>query len=87
MIAQTARENLTKLAAAYAKATGTTMVQVSKKFYGNQGFFEGLNAKNPKDRVSVSIDKFDEMVEKFREKWPETAEWPLLNAMVIPRKR
>jgi hypothetical protein len=77
------RENAHKIAAALAKATGTTTAMISKKYYGKASFFDDFRA----GRVSCSIDKFDSMVEAMRHDFPRSAEWPVLRAVVIPHPR
>lgn len=79
--AGTCRKNLVAIAGAYAKATRTSLEQVSKRFYGNRGFLRAFKA----GERSVSIDKLDEMVAAFIETWPEGADWPQLRAVVIAR--
>jgi hypothetical protein len=81
MIAATLRENLTVIAKAYARATGGSLSRTSKLFYGNASFFEDFQ----KGRVSVSVDKYDAILGRFRDEWPKDAEWPITQAVVIPR--
>ncbi len=72
MIAEIVKTNLIAIAAAYRKGTGASLTQISKDFYGNSKFFEELK----RDRHSVSVRKLDEMVERFRERWPPDTAWP-----------
>lgn len=81
MIAETLHTNLILIATAYAKATKITLTTVSKRFYGNNNFFEDLR----RNRRSISIAKYEEMVDAFRGSWPDGAEWPLTRAVIIPR--
>jgi hypothetical protein len=78
-IARTCRENLLAIATAYARATGLTLAQVSKRFYG-KGSFLGEFKRRAR---SVSVDKFDELVDQFRADWPEGARWPYTHAATI----
>jgi hypothetical protein len=81
-IAATVRDNLIKLATAYAKATDKSMGQISKEFYGNGSFFDDLAAG---DR-SIGVDKLEKMVEQFRQNWPDGARWPLTRAIFMNRE-
>lgn len=87
MIAKTCRENLLAIATAYARARGLTIAQVSKKFYGKGSFLAELR----KNKRSVSIDKFDELIDQFRDDWPPEVRWPHLHVATIepphPQKR
>jgi hypothetical protein len=84
-IAAEIRTNLLAIVAAYRRATGLSIATVSARFYGNAGFLSEFKA----GRQTISVDKLDEMVAKFRAEWPENAEWPYLGAMFMdrPRKR
>lgn len=81
MIAKTVRDNLLAIAAAYRKATGKSLTQVSKDFYGNADFFVQLR----RGEHSISVKKLDEMVEKFRQSWPPGAKWPLVRVIYMGR--
>jgi hypothetical protein len=81
MIEETMRKNLLTLARTYAKANGITLRQVSRRLYGNIEFFDDFGRR----RASMTLSKFDEMVEKFRAGWPEDVPWPFLEAAIIPR--
>ena len=83
-IAKTCRENLLLIATAYAKAAGIKLSQASKKFYGNRSFFENFK----RGKCSISIEKFDSMIDAFAESWPEGTPWPLTAVAVIhpPKK-
>lgn len=83
MIIETLRENLVTVAKAYARATGSTLGKTSKQFYGNGSFFEDFQ----KGRVSISVDKYDAILGKFHAAWPKGAEWPITQAVVIPRPK
>lgn len=84
MIEQTCRDNLIKVSIAYGKAARSrgkplNIRQVSKRFYGNDAFLD----KFRRGDVSMSLKKFDEIIEAFRAQWPEGAKWPLLEVAVI----
>ena len=81
MIAKILRDNLVTLAKTYAKATGSTLAAVSKRFYGNEGFFADFRA----GETSISIDKYDAVVKSFQAEWPKDREWPFLRAVVFSR--
>lgn len=80
MITKTCSKNLAALASAYADATGTTVGEVAKEFYGKSTFFRDF----AKGRTTVSARKLDEMFERFVSRWPRGAEWPCLRSIVIP---
>ena len=63
----------------YGKATGKTLDQVSKKFYGNTDFLGKLKH----GKTTVTAKNLDKMVEKFMRCWPENAERPSLRALLI----
>lgn len=81
MIAKILRENLLTLAKAYAKATGSTLPAVSKRFYGNVGFFADFRAGD----ASISIDKYEVVVGQFIDNWPKDTAYPFLRSVVFPR--
>ena len=72
MIAEIVKTNLLAIAAAYRRGTGDSLTQISKEFYGNSTFFNQIK----RGEHSVSVRKLDEMVERFREKWPPDTAWP-----------
>ena len=74
MFAAIARKNLTTIADAYGKATGYSQSEISKRFYGRWSFF----AEFRRGKQSISIDKLDEILARFRKEWPEDTEWPTL---------
>lgn len=80
MIASVLRKNLRQIVASYRKATGTTLSQVSKRFYGNASFLEAFFA----GEQSISLNKFDEMLAQIAAAWPDGAEWPYCRAVIIP---
>jgi hypothetical protein len=72
MITRAVTVNLLAIVEAYRDATGKSLSQVSKDFYGNATFF----AEFAKGTRSLSVNKLDEMLEDFREKWPPGVPWP-----------
>jgi hypothetical protein len=79
MISNVLRQNLKAVFAAYGRATGTNLSQISRQFYGKGDFLESFLAG---DR-SMSIDKIDEVLAAMRAKWPKDAPWPYLRAVLI----
>ena len=77
------RDNLLILATIYAKANGLPLDKVSKRFYGQNGFLRSFKA----GKVSLSLRKFDEIVDKFRADWPADTPWPSLRAAIIERPK
>jgi hypothetical protein len=88
MISDVALENLRTLVGAYCKATGKPLSAVSKEMYGNSSFLSNLFAPNDKFKdkpASITIHKLDEIVEKFRKKWPENKPFPALRPLFMHR--
>ncbi len=81
MITNTVKKNILAIVSAYRKATGASLSEVSKRFYGNSNFFEQFKAGGH----SISVKKLDEMVAKFQAEWPEGAEWPYLSVIFMDR--
>jgi len=79
------RANLRSIVAAYRAATGSTLAQVSKRFYGNAGFLGSFFS----GKGSVSLQKLDAMLAAITSEWPPGAEWPYCRAVIIkpPRRR
>ncbi len=73
------RSNLLALARCFAKATRTSLPAVSRRFYGNVGFFGSFAKK----KTSITIDKYIAVVEAIRGAWPPEAEWPYLRPYII----
>jgi hypothetical protein len=82
--ASIARSNMLALFAAYARATGLTTEQVSKRMYGNMAFYKEFKAKTR----TVSIDKYGQMLDLFASQWPKETPWPGLQELTIttPKK-
>ncbi len=78
-IAEAYRKNLHAIVTAYMKATGLSLGTVSRKFHGNQAFLKGFFADDESRRVSVTIDKAEEMIETLRAAWPKDVKWPAQN--------
>lgn len=81
MIERIVRDNLIAIAAAYHKATGKSLTQVSHEFYGNGDFFGRLR----RGEQSISVKKLEEMVEAFRAAWPKEARWPATRPIIMNR--
>lgn len=79
-IAKEIRVNVLAIANAYREATGLSLATVSARFYGNAGFLSEFKA----GRQTISVDKLDQMVGKFRAEWPSEAEWPDLGSIFFP---
>lgn len=79
--ARACRENLRAVIAAYRQATGLSLTVVSRRHYGNAGFLEAFL----RGRQSISIDKYDSLLDSVRAAWPEGAPWPPTRAIVLPR--
>jgi hypothetical protein len=77
------RDNLLLIADTYAKATGLPLDKVSKRFYGQNNFLSGFKKGNQ----SITLRKFDELVDKFRKDWPADTPWPHLRAVIIERPK
>lgn len=75
------RTNIRAILAAYRKATGLSLTTVSTRFYGNAGFLSAFLA----GKRSMSLKKFDEVVDGIRADWPAEAEWPSVRAIILPR--
>jgi hypothetical protein len=75
------RENLLKIAGAFAKATGLSTATVSRRFHGNQAFLDDYR----RVECSITISKFGAMVEAFQKEWPKGAVWPLTRPAMISR--
>ena len=80
MISNVLRANLKQIVSAYRKATGATLSQVSKRFYGNASFLEAFFGGTQ----SISLKKFDEMLKDLAAEWPDKAEWPYCRAVIFP---
>jgi hypothetical protein len=76
------RTNILEIVAAYRKATGKSLSQVSKKFYGRSEFFADFRT----GRQSISLRRLSVMVEKFRKEWPLGADWPFVRIVYMGRR-
>lgn len=73
------RNNLLAIAAAYCEATGNSLAQVGKEFYGRGSFFTELR----KGKRSLSIRSVADMLEKFQKQWPPEAAWPMTRTIYM----
>jgi hypothetical protein len=72
MLETPARAYLLALARSYAGEKKLAMTTVARRFHGMVTFFDDFEA----GKCTVTLRKFDEMVDQFREEWPETLHWP-----------
>lgn len=73
--------NVLAIAAAYRKATGKSLTQIGKAFYGRGDFFDGLKDGSR----SISVRQLDAMIAQFRAEWPEGAPWPACRVVSMGR--
>jgi hypothetical protein len=92
MIVETMTANLVLIARAYAKGKRTTLAAVARKFYGNPRLFDELQTRRKPTEDdprrwerSISVQKYEEIVEAMRADWPDGALWPLTRAVIIER--
>lgn len=71
--AKICRENLLAIASTYGRATGASLEQISKTFYGKSSFLRELCIKRSR---SVSIDIFDGLINSIQAALPKGTEWP-----------
>lgn len=71
MFAKAVRRNILAIAKAYGKAEGISLSTVSKRAYGNGTFLSEIQSG-----ANVSVDKVDNILAFFREKWPTGTPWP-----------
>lgn len=69
-----ARENILRLAEAYARAKGISLRSVSKYAYGEGDFLEQVRA----GKRSFTLRKYDEMRRWFARNRPKGMRWPKL---------
>jgi ribosome maturation factor RimP len=81
-IAKTIRKNLLTLAYAYAEATGKSITDVSREIYGRGGFVKGFED----NKSSISIDKLERVIAKFRREWPRRKKFPVLDPIFMDGK-
>lgn len=71
------RKDLVAIVRAYAKANGLTVATVSRKFHGNQSFFQKFFAR----KSTITLSKMAEMVQSLSEAWPPTLPWPKVKVL------
>lgn len=81
MFEKLVRDNLLAIVAAYRKATGKSLSDVSRTFYGRGGFL----AQFKRGKCTLTLHSASVMLEKFRKDWPEGADWPLTHAVMMGR--
>lgn len=77
------RDNLLRLATAFARAKGWGLTTVSSAIHGDTPFFHELLRQQSGGAVrgrkgSFTVRKYVEMVSAFAERWPSDAGWPHL---------
>jgi hypothetical protein len=79
------RNYLISLAETFQLANGMTLNYVSKRFYGHTYFFERFRD----EKCSISIDRYDAVVQKFEREWPKGVYFPRLPKIYLvgPRRR
>jgi len=77
------RENLIRVAKAFANARGVTIRYVSTLSHGDGPFFERLM----RAEGSFTVRKYDECMAWFKENWPQGIEWPKPNHPVGRREK
>src|SRR5262245_61571250 len=66
------RDYLLDIARAYAKATGYALTTVSRRFHGREYFLEEFAI----GKTTITLRKYDEMVEAFESQWPRGVTFP-----------
>lgn len=80
MLGKLCRADLMVLVNAYCKKTGVTLEQAGFALYGNRKFFLQFAAWER----SVTIDKFDEMINRLASSWPKDLNIPQLRLIAFP---
>lgn len=74
--------NLLKLARSYAAHEGLALGTVGRYFHGTSGIFEAMES----GERTIGLTTYDEIVEKFRAKWPKGHPWPKIKEPFRERK-
>jgi len=69
---QFCRDYLLAVADAFGKANHLTLATISRRFHGNVNFLEEFES----GKITVTLRKFDEMLEAFKAEWPDNTKWP-----------
>jgi uncharacterized protein YciW len=92
MIEETMTANLVLIARAYAKGKRTTLAAVARKLYGNPRLFAELQTRRkptPEDprkwERSISVQKYEWLIDRMKSDWPESVIFPLTRAVIIER--
>jgi hypothetical protein len=80
----TVRKNLLDIVAAYQAATGKSLSDISREFYGKGDFFAKYLLN--KDKYRLSVRSVDRMIRKFRRRWPKKADWPFVRGIFMTRE-
>jgi hypothetical protein len=81
-VTEIVRFNLLEICKAYRKATGASLSDVSRRFYGRGNFFSRLKKG---DKIMLSVPQLDKMLAQFRAEWPVDADWPLTRTIFMGR--
>lgn len=76
------RADLDAIAKTYAVATNLALATVSRQFHGNQAFVAAFAS----GKVTVTLRKLRELVQKFAAEWPKGTKWPEVKILRKPRK-
>lgn len=68
----TLAHNLLLVAERYSQATGLSLATVSTKTAGSGHFLRRLRD----GETSCSIARYEQILARFRSRWPEGADWP-----------
>lgn len=66
------RRYLLTLAKQFAKAEDISLNAVSRRMHGAAHFLDEFES----GKISVTLRKYDEMVRKFKRRWPDRLAWP-----------
>lgn len=69
---QRCRDYLLLVARVYAGAKGLALTTVARKFHGADSFLEDFE----RGERSVTLRKYDEMIDALRADWPDGTKWP-----------
>jgi hypothetical protein len=81
MLEADVKANVLSVVKAYRNATGESLSEVSRKFYGKGNFLSEFI----KGKHSISLGKLDEMLSHIFKKWPEKADLPELPPIFMSR--
>jgi hypothetical protein len=76
------RDYLLEVSRRYAEANGVTLSTVSRHMHGAVTFLEDFQA----GRVSITLRKFDAMLDSLWNQWPKGVVWPACKIVVKKRR-